>query len=136
MEGEHTITIRRFVALLDYDLVCSWWQHYEMPFPRLRDIPFNTFIAELDELPALCLSVVKTDVSHATLENFVAHPELESPLRRDAAKALVEHAERVARELGFRGLFCLAPNAGLNSYYETFGFRTTAAGMFTMVKEI
>lgn len=120
----------------EFELMRKWFAMAGEVPPDAEDIPETTYCVALRETPIVFISVILTNTRVMWLDNFVANPDLKGPFRRIASGYLVEQVEKEAREKGFKKGFCMALNAKLSNYYQSLGYRSTAWGVFTHIKEI
>lgn len=119
----------------DIESFVHWYAAIGEPFPGVRKFPAgSTLVCDLDGVPAITVVVVITNIDVAWLECLIGNPVLKGPGRRLAMKTLVDEACRLAREMNFTDIFCMAPNEKLKAYYEKMGFRVTAQNIFTLIK--
>jgi hypothetical protein len=122
----------------DYPFIESWAISKGITTLTRDQIPsWSTFIWEEDTVPKISISLLLPNALEvAYLEYFIADPEFRHPKRREMSKYLIEYTEDKARAFGYKKLVCLAPNAKLRDYYETFGYSPNLEGLTLMVKEI
>lgn len=119
----------------DFAKVAGWYAAIGEPFPGVRKFPVgSTLVCEIDGDPALVVAVVITNIDVAWVECFIGNPALKGPSRQAATKVLFNEVCRLAREMGFGSVFCMAPNEKLRAYYEKMGLRVSASNVFTLTK--
>ena len=57
-------------------------------------------------------------------------------MRRRGTEILLEYIGQFARDLGFKRLWCMAPNERLRDYYEKIGFADSGYRVYVMKKEL
>lgn len=120
----------------DYELIRSWWiKANEFP-PYQEMLPEeSTFILEIDNQPKMCLTVYLTNCKFfAYLENFIKDPEFKNS--KNEVNQLLEHAEKFAKDKGYKVLFCLAYKDKLKKRYEELGYKNTLNNLSSFVKEL
>lgn len=130
------IVIRPYIPR-DYAVLFDWWEQIGEKAPPERYLPVgSTFIAEIDGVPSLSVTVYLPNGPVAWIDHFIGNPEVDTKKRRMATKRLLTHLEREAKALGYERVFCMATNDRLKSYYEKLGFSLTASNIFTFIKEL
>lgn len=130
------ITIRLYNPE-DWKMVKSWWDIQNEFAPLETMMPLNSsFIAEIDEVPALAVCLYLTNTPEvAYVENFVGNPELKGTSRKEATNILLNHITKFAFEMGYKRLLCMSEKPILKAHYEKIGFTKTLDGVATFIKE-
>lgn len=102
----------------DYKEIASW-----LDFPiNEQTLNNSTFILEIDNVPAYCLTVYFTNSKElALIENFAGNPKLKEE-RKPYSQVLWVYLEDLAKELGYKQIICLAKEKKLSEKYESFGY--------------
>lgn len=124
------------IAKSQIAMIQEWWlDHAEAEIPA-GFFPLNsTWIAEIDGVPALSVSLYLTNADVCYVENFIGNPTSVGPARREATERLLAYITRKASEFGYTRMVCLAPNEKLREYYKKIGFTETGTGLTSLVKE-
>lgn len=81
----------------DFKMIQSW--HKESP--EKEQLPLeSSFILEKNDVPVVCISVFLTNTNICYMENMIANPEIKD--RKDATKAIMEHAWNFAKDKGYK----------------------------------
>jgi hypothetical protein len=120
----------------DYQMIRSWWAHYKEPGPLPSMIPLeSSFILEIDNIPALMICVIITNVKeYCLLENFVGNPLIDNEKRRNNALELIEYVTIFTKQLGIKRLICMAYKTPLKKRYQELGFTEVLDGISTFCK--
>lgn len=130
-------TMRQYTTA-DYPMIESWWKASDMPVPPINAIPeATTFIVEMDNVPAISLSLVETNISaYAYVDFFVGNPKITNPLRQFASTLLVDHIVDLSRTKGYERLIALSLKPKLTEYYTSFEFRPTFSGITCLMRDL
>lgn len=121
----------------DYETLKSWWTQVDEQAPTAGAIPTSSsFILELDNKPAISLSVCLTNTDVAYLNNFIGNPEVKGSERKKCGNILFEYAEKFSKVLGYNKLFCFVKNDKLVERYKHFGLTVENSNIKVMSKEI
>lgn len=122
-------------------MIQGWWIDQDELPPTKGMLPVeSTWICSWDQKEILCVSLLKTNIEVAYLENFVGNPRFgnrNSEIRRAGTKLLSEHADSFARSLGYKRIACssLAKYGRTGDYYESLGYMKTVP-LIGHIKEI
>jgi len=119
-------------------MIQSWWAAHNEVAPTAGMLPpESTFILELSETPALCVSIILTNTKeYCYLENFVGNPAIDRKERFEASGILSDHVSAVAKTLGYKSLICSAYKAPLEKRYEELGFTKILTGLTSFGKSL
>lgn len=120
----------------DWAMVESWWAHASEISPVPGMMPEeSSFIAEVDGIPALAVTVYLTNTPEiAYVENFIGNPAVKGGSRREASVLLSHHIAGFARGRGYRRLLCMTEKPKLMDRYQELGFSPTLSGVTTLVR--
>ena len=126
----------RLATKSDYPMLCSWWRAAGEPEPTEDMIPLeSTFIYERGGVGVLSISMIIPNIKeYCMLENLVGNPEVKD--RETAVEALDKMVTAIAREYGFKRLFCLAYRPAVKRYYKMLGFTETLSGVSTFTRGV
>jgi N-acetylglutamate synthase-like GNAT family acetyltransferase len=97
----------------------------------------SSYILEIDNKPALAGSLYYSNSENfCMIDNFVGNPDLAGAERRAATRKFLDRAEALAKERGYRRLFCMTTQDGPVEYYKRLGFQVTGQGVTTLIKEL
>lgn len=122
----------------DYDMLRSWWIDYK-EFPPTREMlpKETTFIIENNKTPLVAITLYLTNsMQFCMLDNFVGNPQFKGAIRKEASKLIIAHAEKVAKQAGYKSILCLAINEKLKEYYPTFGYKKYCDNISSFNKEL
>lgn len=129
------IEIRPYFAD-DWEEVEGWWKASGEipPLPTMMPLE-SSFIAEIDEKPALAVALYLTNTPElAYVENFIGNPAVKGGLRREAALALSHYIATFAKQRGFKRLMCLTEKPALKTRYMELGYHPTLGGVTAFVR--
>lgn len=121
----------------DFSEVASWWNisTKQLP-PEGLMIEDGTFILELNQIPALCLTVLKTQSKEICyLFGYVKNPKFHGSLE-EYGQALWNHCFDYAKNAGYKRIMCIAQISQLKHKYERFGMTRTLDGVSTFAREL
>jgi hypothetical protein len=126
----------RYLRAEEYEEICKWWAAAGEPVPPREVIPAETFILENSEgVPWVCLSLMGFSTKWAAWSiGLVSNPSLPRAGRKKAVQTLWDFVGLRAKELGYKNLFCVAPNKKLEKRYHEVGFQTTLQDVSLMMK--
>lgn len=119
----------------DYSELCSW---IGLQLPEGMLVENGTFILELDNVPALTLTVFLTQSKQiAYLEGFNKNPLFKERNLETEGQKLWDHCFNFAREQGYARLLCCAEARvdKLKAKYQRFGM-TKTIDLTGFVKEL
>lgn len=121
----------------DYTVICSWYEAIGQTAPKQDYFPqMSTFIAEIDGVRALSVTLYTMSVPMGWVDNFIGEPLLRGSMRRMATRVLLQHLEEFAKALNYEKLFCMTTQERLRSYYEEMGFVVARTNVSTLIKEL
>lgn len=130
------INIRKY-SNSDFQMIYSWWtdQKEHPPIDGMM-IEDGTFILELNNIPALSLTVFKTQSREmAYLEGFIKNPQFKQSLH-SYSKILWNHAFLYAKNEGYKRVICLCAVDKLENKYIDLGMTKTAKNLSSFAREI
>lgn len=122
----------------DYEMVKGWWEAFSEPAPTPEMIPLqSTYIYEVRGVPALCVSLILTNISeYCLIDNFVRNPSFDDKNRRHAIKELFAKICNDAKDMGYSKVFCLSYRGKIKELYRDLGLTQTLDGVATFIKEV
>lgn len=120
----------------EYEMVCSWWKEFTNQEPLSGMLIENgTFILELNDMPALCITVFLTQSKDmAYIANFIKNPIFFQNNLEDYGKKLWNHCFNWAYEQGYSRVLCFSDNPKLSVKYEKFGMKPTLTNLTGFLK--
>ena len=121
----------------DFKMVCSWWIDSKEVGPNEGMMPLeSSFIAEIDDIPALAVTVYLTNSKEvAYTENFIGNPKVKGDKRKEAAIVLSDHIFNFVKSYGYKRLMCMTEKPILVSRYKELGYFPTLSGLTTLVRD-
>lgn len=122
----------------DFSMLLKWWI-LQNEFPPTKEMlpEESTFICEYENIPLVSITLYLTNSKEfCLLDNFVGNPEWKGILRKSASREIIKHAEKVAKELGYKSIMCMAYKPNLKEYYPSFGYTQRLDNVSTFNKEL
>lgn len=129
--------IRPYVSN-DFNEIVSWWtkQNECPPTPGMM-IEDGTFVLEIENIPALSLTVFLTQSKEISyIEGFVKNPVFKGVSLEAFGSKLWEHCFQYAKEKGYNRIICYCIENKLKDKYARFGMTTTCSSLTSFVKEL
>jgi hypothetical protein len=122
----------------DFPMISEWWNKHKEMGPTEEMLPEeSTFICELNGTPLTAITLYLTNSKEfCMLDNFIGNPAFRGEDRKEASKLIIEYAENLAKDLGYKSIFCMALNDSLSDYYEFFGYKKRLNNVSTLNKEL
>lgn len=122
----------------DFKLILNWWVS-QNEFPPTEDMlpEESTFICEHNGIPLTAITVYLTNSKEFCMfDNFIGNPKFPGALRKEASGLIISHAEKFAKELGYKSIMCLATENKLKNYYQGFGYIKRLDNISSFNKEL
>lgn len=126
--------VRPYNADKDIEMITEWCKAYNEHAPIKEIIPASSYVLEIDNTPALFLSLIKTNTSICFFENFCGNPDFKGK-RAEAVPYLINHIEQIAKAEGYLGIVTYAYKPKLVPLFETYGF-TKACDLAALARRI
>lgn len=121
----------------DFATINEWCKAANVVTLTEDTLPWSTFIHDYKGQAAVSLSLILSNAKeYAYLEYAIGNPEIKKDIRRELFSNLVKYIERVAKQMGYKKLVCLAPHPKLEAYYSTLGYQPNLKGLTAMIKEL
>lgn len=131
------MVVRNYNEETDYATLVSWWKEQGLAPAWKALLPETTYIAEIDGVPVVAASLFLMNVPDAAMmENLIGNPSYKGKGRREAAQAVLAHAEGEARKRGYRTLVLFTAEDRLKDLYRGVGFQETLTNVTTFSKDI
>lgn len=119
----------------DLPMLQHWCQAYDEVAPVEQGISETSYILEIDNLPALFISLIFTNTKIAFLENYCGNPEFKGK-RLEAVQYLIQHLEKTAKDNGYIALVTFAYKEKLVKQFEAYGFIRAVDNLTAFVRGI
>lgn len=113
--------VRKFIPVLDYPTICSWWIVHEFPVVPFSYLPKNGFIVPNK---AACF-VYNADSKIAMMEWLVSNPDLDFDERNQVVNELLGAMLKWCQEHGYSHVFTTTNKDRLRERLEAIGFKKT-----------
>jgi len=121
----------------DYKILAEWHKVYDETCPTEGMIPTTTFILELQKQPVLAVSLILPNIQDICyVENFVGNPVYKGELRKQLGLILLDYISKVAKQMGYKKLFCLGYKDKIKARYEEMGFINILNNISSFIKEL
>lgn len=115
----------------DFEMIKSWSNEG----PEKEQLPLeSSFILEKNNVPVVCISVFFTNTNICYMENMIANPEIKD--RKDATKAIMEHAWKFAKDKGYKYAIGFTKYAKLAERHVQMGWQKKFSNIFIMAQEL
>ena len=129
----------RFLKENDYEIICEWWRWWRWPILSREMLPDNGksgFIVEKDNTPIVACFLLLTNSKTALLEWVVSNPEYRENDRKKAIEMLINNAEDVCRNLGYKYIFSIGRNKHLIETHKKLGWFVDPKQSHEIIKTI
>lgn len=133
------MNIRNYKEQADFEMLKSWWIKQDEFPPTKEMLPEeSTYILEIEGLgPIVSITLYLTNTREfCILDNFIGNPDFSGPARKEVSEIIISHAEKQAKELGYKSIMCMALKDKLKDYYQTFGYVKRFDNLATFNKEL
>jgi hypothetical protein len=120
----------------DYDIVKSWWKHYDWPAVSLDVLPKTGFIIDNDEIPVAASWVIATNSPIYLLEWTVGNPDIDWELRSEGLQKLIEYCCHFCKNNGANFVFTMTKNKRLLEKLKNCNFKTTDEDMTHLLRSL
>lgn len=122
----------------DFSVIKDWWLDATKVGPTEDMLAEDgTFILELNGFPALCLTVLTTQVKGmAYIFSFIKNPLFKKVQLENYGQMLWDHCFEYAKNKGYTKVICFSDNEKLQKKYERFGMSVTGTNLAALVKEL
>jgi len=131
------ISIRKFNAKTDYEIVCGWWDAHKWPRIPLDYLPDNGGggrILFYNEVPVIVVWVYKTNSRLGWMEWMVSNPSAPKEIRKTAPDILIEDAIEYAKSLEIGVIFTSIRVPRLIRRLLNAGFQVSDPNMTNMTR--
>lgn len=122
----------------DFEQIVSWWNFYkECPPIEGMMIEDGTFILELNNTPAICVTVFLTQSKEICyFEGLIKNPMFKDNNLNEYVKLLVDHCSDYCKNKGYKRVVAFSSNSKLTNKYESFGFNRTLQNLTGLMREL
>ena len=122
----------------DYPEVASWlFLSYKQIAPPSILLEEGTFILELDNVPALSLTVLLTQTKDMSyIFNFIKNPKFKNNNLEEYGQQLWNHCFDYAKSKGYKQIICFSENEKLTEKYQRFGMKKNLEHLTSFIKEL
>jgi len=130
---------RLFDAKEDHKNISEWWRARKgwqpIPVTMLSDLGIIAYDDEHDYC-AVWLYPTGPGKELAWMEWLVSNPKAPVKERREALGLVIDHAAKIAKELGITKIFTSIKHEKLEKLYQEKGFKITDTGVTHLIKEV
>ena len=124
----------------DWDTLVSWWDEWpEWTAPPKDFLPDNGtggFIVENNNTPIVAGFLYKTNSKGVLLEWIISNPKYKEEDRQVAIELLINGAENVSKELGYKYMFSIGRNKHLIETHKKLKWRVDKKPSHELIKPI
>ena len=129
----------RFLREGDYEIICKWWKWWRWPvLPKdmLPDDGKCGFMVEKDNTPIVSCFLFLTNSKGAKLEWVVSNPEYRESDRKEAIEMLINEAEKICKNMGYKYIFSIGRNEHLIETHKKLGWFVDPKQSHEIIKTI
>jgi hypothetical protein len=124
----------------DWDTLVSWWDKWpEWTAPPKDFLPDNGkggFMVENNDTPIVAGFLYKTNSKGVLLEWIISNPNYKEEDRQVAIELLINGAENVSKELGYKYMFSIGRNKHLIETHKKLKWRVDKKPSHELIKPI
>jgi hypothetical protein len=124
----------------DWDTLVSWWDKWpEWTAPPKDFLPDNGkggFMVENNDTPIVAGFLYKTNSKGVLLEWIISNPNYKEEDRQVAIELLINGAENVSKELGYKYMFSIGRNKHLIETHKKLMWRVDKKPSHELIKTI
>jgi hypothetical protein len=124
----------------DWDTLVSWWDKWpEWTAPPKDFLPDNGkggFMVENNDTPIVAGFLYKTNSKGVLLEWIISNPNYKEEDRQVAIELLINGAENVSKELGYKYMFSIGRNKHLIETHKKLKWRVDKKPSHELIKTI
>jgi len=130
------ISIRKFNHIFDYEIIKIWFNDWGWTYPELDQIPEESWIACINDVPVAFSCFGKTDTSIAIMGFTISRKEhIEN--KNEAIDTVINHIFNRVKECGFKYLHYYTDHVGMVLRMERLGMQVTdRASAYILLKNI
>lgn len=120
-----SLSVRSYTKEL-YPVIVRWYmQHDEVPPTKDMLSEMSSFVVYEGDEPVMTLTLIITNIGLGWLENLIKKPNYPREKARPALQLVVDHAEKFAKSIGCKGMFCMGKDEKVMMIYESLGYHPT-----------
>ena len=124
----------------DWDTLVSWWDKWpEWTAPPKDFLPDNGkggFMVENNDTPIVAGFLYKTNSKGVLLEWIISNPNYKEEDRQVAIELLINGAENVSKELGYKYMFSIGRNKHIIETHKKLKWRVDKKPSHELIKPI
>ena len=123
----------------DYETICGWWKWWRWPVLPKDMLPDNGksgFMVEKNGAPIVACFLFLTNSKGAKLEWVVSNPEYKKNDRKTAIEMLINGAENICKDLGYKYIFSIGRNKHLIDTHKKLGWFVDKKQSYEIIKTI
>jgi hypothetical protein len=133
------LNIRRLIDS-DWDTLVSWWEAWPdwevLPRDFLPDNGKGGFMVEKNNTPIVAGFLYTTNSKVVLLEWIISNPDYKEIDRQDAIELLINGAENVSKESGYKYMFSIVRNKYLIETHKKLNWKIDSKSSHELVKII
>jgi hypothetical protein len=130
------LSVKKFDKTFDYEIIKIWFSEWEWSAPELDQIPEESWIAYVNEIPVAFSCFGKTDTSIAIMGFTIARKNRVEG-QSEALDRLIEHIFSRVKECGFKYLHYYTDSLSMVNRMEKLGMEVTDRGTaYILLKNI
>jgi len=124
----------------DWDTLVSWWDAWPdwvaLPRDFLPDNGKGGFMVEKNNTPIIAGFLYTTNSKVVLLEWIISNPDYKEIDRQDAIELLINGAENVSKESGYKYMFSIVRNKHLIETHKKLNWKVDSKSSHELVKII
>ena len=130
------LSVKKFDKIFDYEIIKIWFSEWEWSAPELDQIPEESWIVYINEIPVAFSCFAKTDTS-AAIMGFTIARKNKIDGQSEALDYLVNHIFFRIKECGFKYLQYYTDSLSMVNRMEKLGMEVTDRGTaYILLKNI
>lgn len=123
----------------DYETICGWWKWWRWPVLPKDMLPDNGksgFMVEKNGMPIVACFLFLTNSKGAKLEWVISNPEYRKNDRKTAIEMLINGAENICKDLGYKYIFSIGRSKHLIDTHKKLGWFVDKKQSYEIIKTI
>ena len=130
----------RMLQESDWDTLVSWWDSWKEwkapPKDMLPDNGKGGFMVESNGQPIVAGFVYTANSKTALLEWIISDPNYKNKNRKEAIELLINGAEEVCKQQGYKYIFSIGRNKHLIQTHKKLGYHVDKNPSYEIIKKI
>lgn len=131
-----TPDLRAFSSVLDYPVICDWWERHSWTAIPLNHLPDTGLVVCAEGKPVCAAFLYFTGTAFCVLEFIVSDPDSDKNIRSECLDYLLESAKTLAKRQGAETIFTTADHKGLIARLQDHKFQVTDRDVTHLVARI